>query len=196
MCLGGGQYPGHPRGHGLARAPDQHLLVAVAVGQTMAGVDFLCVGDKVTILDRIISVAEEPLWPAERLSRGRRKWRLSNPYNSLGLSDSHRQTQVPRPSLPMPMREAAAPCVGPALGDNRIPGVPVDRVCRELPRAGRLVGDRRAPAQLSQKRPYVRAEEMRVDCTAASGEPASQKSSQNCGVVARWRPRVLRASVL
>jgi len=55
----------------------------------MAGVDFLCVGDKVAILDRIISVAEESLWPAERLSRGRRKWRLSNPYNGLGLSDSH-----------------------------------------------------------------------------------------------------------
>src|SRR5436305_1106483 len=54
----------------------------------MAGVDFLCVGDKVAILDRIVSVAEESLWPAERLSRGRRKWRLSNPYNGLGLSDS------------------------------------------------------------------------------------------------------------
>jgi len=65
------------------------MLIAVAVGQTMAGVDFLCVGDKVAILDRIVSVAEESLWPAERLSRGRRKWRLSNPYNGLGLSDSH-----------------------------------------------------------------------------------------------------------
>jgi len=35
---------------------------------------------------------------------------------------------------------------------------------------------------------------MRVGCTAASGEQASQKFSQNCGVIARWRPRVLRAS--
>lgn len=60
----------------------------------MAGVDFLCVGDKVAILDRIISVAEEPLWPAERLSRGRRKWRLSHPYNGLGLSDSLGEYEV------------------------------------------------------------------------------------------------------
>jgi len=55
----------------------------------MSGLDFLCVGDKVPILDRIISVAEESLWPAERVSGGRRKWRLSNPYNGRGLSDSH-----------------------------------------------------------------------------------------------------------
>jgi len=59
----------------------------------MSGLDFLCVGDKVPILDRIISTAEESLWPAEWVSRGRRKRRLSNPYNGLGLSDGHHATQ-------------------------------------------------------------------------------------------------------
>jgi hypothetical protein len=54
----------------------------------MSGLEVLCVRDKVAILDRIISVAEEPLWPAERLSRGGPKRRLSNPYNDLGLCDS------------------------------------------------------------------------------------------------------------
>jgi len=79
-------------------------LSMVAVGQTMAGVDFLCVGDKVAILDRIISVAEESLWPAERLSRGRRKWRLSNPYNGLGLSDSHHARRQRNSPLDRPRR--------------------------------------------------------------------------------------------
>jgi hypothetical protein len=43
------------------------LLVAVAVGQTNAVFDFLCVCHKVMILGRGISVAESPLRPAEPL---------------------------------------------------------------------------------------------------------------------------------
>ena len=43
------------------------LLSPEAVAQTMCSLDFLCVRDKVAILDRTISVAVEPPWPAERL---------------------------------------------------------------------------------------------------------------------------------
>src|SRR5437764_4032693 len=53
--------------------PASRLVVREAVAQTMSGVDFLCVRDKVAIPNRIISVAVQPLWPAERLSRGRPK---------------------------------------------------------------------------------------------------------------------------
>src|SRR5436190_6916509 len=62
----------------------------------MCALDFLCIRDKVAILDRIISVAVEPLWAAGRLSRGRPKWRMSNPYNGLGVCDSLRGLEDPR----------------------------------------------------------------------------------------------------
>ena len=46
--------------------------------------------DKVTILGRTISVAEDPLCPAEPLSRGQRNWPLSDSYNLFGLCNSLR----------------------------------------------------------------------------------------------------------
>jgi hypothetical protein len=39
-------------------------------------------------------VAEVPLSPPERLSRGQRKWPLSNPYRPVGLPDSHRHKRA------------------------------------------------------------------------------------------------------
>jgi hypothetical protein len=56
----------------------------------MTGLNFLYVCDKVTILGRTISVAEDPLCPAEPLSRGQRNWPLSDSYNRFGLCDSLR----------------------------------------------------------------------------------------------------------
>ena len=96
--------------------PSQSCWIrAEAVAQTMCALDFLCIRDKVAIIDRIISVAVEPLWVAGRLSRGRPKWRLSNPYNGLGLCDSLRQerqrrrqqTRARRLLLPDVRREVA-----------------------------------------------------------------------------------------
>ena len=59
----------------------------VAVAQTIAGLDFLCVCDKVRIRGRAFSAAEDPLWPTEPLSRGQRKQPLSNSYKGFGLCD-------------------------------------------------------------------------------------------------------------
>jgi hypothetical protein len=58
------------------------------VAQTIAGLDFLCVCDKVRIRGRAFSVAEDPLWPTEPLSRGHRKRPLSNSYKGCGLCDA------------------------------------------------------------------------------------------------------------
>src|ERR1039458_3190972 len=69
------------RGGGASAARD-------AVAQTITGLNFLYVCDKVTILGRTISVAEDPLCPAEPLSRGQRNWPLSDSYDRFGLCDS------------------------------------------------------------------------------------------------------------
>jgi len=53
----------------------------------------LCVCYKVTIRNRIISVAEEPLWLSGSLSGGRRKRQLSHSHNGLALCDSLERTQ-------------------------------------------------------------------------------------------------------
>ncbi|MGI8412021.1 MAG: hypothetical protein ACR2QA_05920 [Solirubrobacteraceae bacterium] len=50
---------------------------------------------KAAVVDRIISVAEGPIVPAGVLARGRRKWRLSHPYNGPGLCDSPSPRQPP-----------------------------------------------------------------------------------------------------
>ena len=63
------------------------LLRREAVAQTIAGLDFLCVCDKVRIRGRAFSAAEDPLWPTELLSRGQRKQPLSNSYKGFGLCD-------------------------------------------------------------------------------------------------------------
>lgn len=83
-------------GDHLDLALDYLLALAVAVGQTNAVFDFLCVWYKVMILGCSISVAESPLRPAEPLSRGQQKWLLSNSYRGLGLSDSHGYKQAAR----------------------------------------------------------------------------------------------------
>ena len=66
----------------------RRLLATEAVAQTITGLNFLYVCDKVTILGRTISVAEDPLCPAEPLSRGQRNWPLSDSYDRFGLCDS------------------------------------------------------------------------------------------------------------
>ena len=63
------------------------LVSCEAVAQTIAGLDFLCVCDKVRIWGRAFSAAEDPLWPTEPLSRGQRKQPLSNFYKGFGLCD-------------------------------------------------------------------------------------------------------------
>jgi hypothetical protein len=64
-----------------------------AVAETITSLNFLYVCDKVTILGRTISVAEDPLCPAELLSRGQRNWPLSDSYNRFGLCDSLDEVQ-------------------------------------------------------------------------------------------------------
>jgi hypothetical protein len=61
----------------------RRLLAVEAVAQTIAGLDLLCVCDKVRIRGRASSAAEDPLWPTEPLSRGQRKQPLSNSYKGL-----------------------------------------------------------------------------------------------------------------
>src|ERR1035437_1837105 len=73
-------------------------LSAEAVAQTNVVVGFLYVCDKVTILGRTISVAEDPLCPAEPLSRGQRNWPLSDSYNRFGLCDSRASRTLRRKS--------------------------------------------------------------------------------------------------
>ena len=69
------------------RRRSSQLLPDEAVAQTIAGLDFLCVCDKVRIRGRAFSAAEDPLWPPEPLSRGQRKQPLSNSYKGFGLCD-------------------------------------------------------------------------------------------------------------
>ncbi|HZL06758.1 MAG TPA: PAS domain S-box protein, partial [Coriobacteriia bacterium] len=116
----------------------QELLLRMeAVAQTITGLNFLYVCDKVTILGRTISVAEDPLCPAEPLSRGQRNWPLSDSYNLFGLCNSLRAEQggdqpgrmrVPRPKQSpnkgrCPARESLCgrPCsrLLAAVGDRR-----------------------------------------------------------------------------
>ena len=70
--------------------PSRSAMAASAGGcrANQGGLDFLCVYDNLAILERIISVAEEPLWPPGLFSGGRRNWQLSSSYNRFGLSDS------------------------------------------------------------------------------------------------------------
>jgi hypothetical protein len=63
----------------------------VAVGQTLAVLDFLYICDKAPIPERGFSVAESPLRPAAAVPRGRRKLPLSISHNRVGLPDSHRR---------------------------------------------------------------------------------------------------------
>ena len=79
----------------LAATTARWLHPGEAVAQTIAGLDFLCVCDKVRIRGRAFSTAEGPLWPPEPLSRGQRKQPLSNSYKGFGLCDGLRRKEEP-----------------------------------------------------------------------------------------------------
>ncbi len=80
-----------------------------AVAQTIAGLDFLCVCDKVRIRGRAFSAVEDPLWPPEPLSRGQQKQPLSNSYKGFGLCDGLRRKEQRAGlcGLPTPQRPYA-----------------------------------------------------------------------------------------
>lgn len=61
----------------------------------------MCVCYKVTIRDRIIPVAEEPLWLSGSLSGGRPKRQLLHSYNGLGLCDSLSPDKEANARLPL-----------------------------------------------------------------------------------------------